>query len=276
MSRRYDLAIGFGPVCSCSQTLRGADLQFLSFPFDWIGPETGYPSFEEDVVRRSDYICNGFRDWIRKEDFHTRGANNGDHLTNGMLDYFNHRFDLMFIHDFPRTMPFDESFPMVLAKYKRRIARFLELMDRSRRILVLRVERPDLPFVTPLDSFRTARERLSARYPKARFDFILLHSVKGVPFEKRDVREVEDWFTEITFDYQSKAPGATPSQPDLKLTAAALKDLVSVRDYRTREEIRRHKEALLRKKLAKSGCDTLFQLRWQRLKNSIRKRLGYL
>ena len=276
MRTRYDLVFGAGVACSCAQVLREAGLQLLSFPFDWVGPNARCPAYDEDVLRRADHICNDFDGWIRPGDFQSRGPNGGDHLTNGMLDYFNTRFELQFIHDFPRTQPFEQSFPAVLEKYRRRIARFTGLLRDSRRVLVVHLERPDMPFVTPLADFRTARERLSAKYPNARFDFVLLSRTQGIPFEQWKVEHPEPWMTTITFDYKSPDHGAEGHQPDIKALAKALADIAAVRDYRTREEIRRHKEALLRKKLERAGCDTLLQLRWKKLKNSIRKRLGYL
>ena len=276
MRTRYDLVFGAGVACSCAQVLREAGLQLLSFPFDWVGPNARCTAYDEDVLRRIGYICDDFAHWIELADLRTRGPNNGDHQTNGMLDIFNNRSELQFLHDFPRTQPFEQSFPAVLEKYRRRIARFTGLLRDSRRVLVVHLERPDMPFVTPLADFRTARERLSAKYPNARFDFVLLYRTTGIPFAQRKVERSEPWMTTITFDYTSPDHGAEGHQPDIKALAKALADIAAVRDYRTREEIRRHKEALLRKKLAKAGCDTLLQLRWKKLKDSIRKRLGYL
>lgn len=274
MRTRYDLVFGAGVACSCAQVLREAGLQLLSFPFDWVGPNARCTAYDEDLVRRIGYICNDFAHWIELDDLCTRGPNNGDHQTNGMLDIFNNRSELQFLHDFTRTQSFEQSFPAVLEKYRRRIARFIGLLQRSRKVLVVHLERPDMPFVTPLADFRTARERLSAKYPNARFDFVLLSRTTGIPFAQRKVERPEPWMTTITFDYKSPDPKAEGHQPDVKALAKALTDIAAVRDYRTREEIRKHKEALLRKKLAKAGCDTLLQLRWKRLKASIRKRLA--
>ena len=275
MRTRYDLVFGTGVACSCAQTLREAGLQLLSFPFDWVGPNARCPAYDEDVLRRVNHICNDFDGWIRPDDFQSRGPNGGDHLTNGMLDYFNTRFELQFIHDFPRTQPFKQSFPAVLEKYRRRIARFTGLLHASRRVLVVHLERPDMPFVTPLADLRTARERLGAKYPSARFDFVLLSRTPGIPFAQRKVEHPEPWMTTITFDYKSPDPKAEGHQPDVKALAKALTDIATVRDYRTREEVRRHKQVLLGKKLAKAGCDTLLQFRWKKLKASIRKRIPW-
>lgn len=273
MRKRYDLVFGTGVACSCAQVLREAGLQLLSFPFDWVGPNARCKAYDEDVLRRADYLCNDFARWIEIGDFQSRGPNGGDHLTNGMLDYFNTRFELQFIHDFPRTQPFAQSFPAVLEKYRRRIDRFTGLLRKSRRVLVVHLERPDMPFVTPLADFRTARDRLCAKYPNAQFDFVLLYRTQGISFKNRVVERPETWMTTISFDYKSPDPKAEGHQPDIKALGKALASVARVRDYRTRDEIRKHKAALLRKKLAKAGCDTLLQLRWKRLKRSILKRL---
>ena len=58
--KRYDLILGLGSVCSCTQTLRQAGLQHLTFPFDWITSYTKH--YDVDVSRRTDQICNEFAD----------------------------------------------------------------------------------------------------------------------------------------------------------------------------------------------------------------------
>ena len=34
--KRYDICFGIGEACVCSQVLRKAGLQKLSYPFDWV------------------------------------------------------------------------------------------------------------------------------------------------------------------------------------------------------------------------------------------------
>ena len=33
----YDLVFSLGQLCACSQALRTANLQFASYPLDWVG-----------------------------------------------------------------------------------------------------------------------------------------------------------------------------------------------------------------------------------------------
>ena len=269
MRKKYDLIFGMGVACSCSQTLRKAGLQFLSFPFDWIGPNSACEAYAQDLVRRTDILCSGLLCRLNPADFRFRGGP----LSNGMADYFNERLELQFIHDFPWGGRFDELFPKIRAKYERRVARLLEIISGAKNVLVFKMERPDTPDRTPVEQFRYARERLSARFPDVRFEFLTLRQQDGVAFEDRRAERLEDWFTAVTFDYRSRDPEAETYQPDMGLTAKAVRALVSVRDYRTREERRRHKDALLARKLGNSGCSSLLQFRLKRLRASILKRL---
>ena len=269
MRKKYDLIFGMGAACSCSQTLRKAGLQFLSFPLDWVGPNSNCEAYAQDLVRRTDILCSDFHDWLDPTDFRFRG----DTLTNGMLDYHNDRLELQFIHDFPRGVPFEESFPKVKSKYEHRIARFFKILNGAKTVLIFKMERPDTPDRTPLEQFRYARERLGAKFPKARFDFLTLRQENGVAFESRKVEHPEDWLTTVTFDYRNRKPDAESYQPDMAATAAAVRALVSVRDYRTKEEIRRREEALRDRKLQQAGCTSVFQFRMKRLRASVLKRL---
>ena len=264
VKQKYDLAFGFGPACSCSQTLRRSGLQLLSFPFDWIGPDAGNVGWDDDVRRRTDLICSEFADWLHAEDFSYRS----DHPTNGKSIYFNAVLHLVFIHDFPKGVPLAESFPAIRDKYARRIARFLGLLRSSRRILVARVDRPDLSYRTPLDDCRYAMRRLGEKFPNARFDFLLLQPDRAVPFEKRTVEDLGDGITRIAFDYQDRTPG-NELFPKLDQTAAAVRELFEVKDYRSRGEIAEWKCKSRAKRYAKLGASNFLQYQLRRLKKAL-------
>ena len=264
MKRRYDLAFGFGPACSCSQTLRRAGLQLLSFPFDWIGPDAGNVGWDDDVRRRTDLICGEFNDWLHVEDFTYRS----DHPTNGKSIYFNKALHLVFIHDFPKGVPLAESFTSIRDKYARRITRFLGLLRSSRRVLVARVDRPDLSYRTPLEDCRYAMKRLSGKFPNARFDFLLLQPDRNVPFEKRIVEDLGDGITRIAFDYQDRTPG-NELFPKLDQTSAAVGELFAVKDYRTREEIADWRRKSRAKRYAKLGATNFLQYQVLRLRKAL-------
>ena len=98
------------------------------------------------------------------------------------------------------------------------------------------------------------------RFPGKAFDLVLMQQDDAIPFARRTVTEIEPSLMSIRFDYHL-ATSALPSAVNLKLTAAALKSLYSVRDYRTAGERRKNRKAQLRK---------LFD----KLKRSFAKRLG--
>ena len=270
MKKRYDLIIGMGMACSCSQALRRANLQLLSFPFDWVAPDTrDRRHLVRDMPARAHAVVGAFADWLRIEDLRFVRP----HETNGKDIYLNARTGLVFNHDFPAGCPLTEAFPEVARKYRRRSARLVELIRRSRNVLLVRIERPDLPGVTPAADCMEARQILADGFPGVSFSLLqLVCDPSRPPSNRREMAFGED-SVQFSFDYRSKNPSAAAYQPDLEILAEALADRFSVAEYRTREEIRRHKEKLLREKLAKAGCDTLLQLRWKKLKASIRKRL---
>lgn len=270
---KYDLAFPLGPACSCSQTLRKAGRQYLSFPFDWAGPFEDTVAYEEDLPRRIQFICNGFAGWFDDVgDFSLR-----DHpLPNGMHNAYNDRLELRFPHDFPADVPLERSYPSVAQKYRHRIRRFLNLVDDAHTLVILRVERPDLVYRTPLSHFREARAMLQARFPGKEFDFVSIQPDASVSFAHRRIEKPEPWLTVVSFDIQDHAPGAAVFQSDLALTAAAIASLFSVRDYRSAEEIRAHEAAQLRKRLQAAGCETVFQFRARKIRHSILKRVPAL
>lgn len=261
MKMKYDLVFGFGPVCSCSQTLRRAGLQLLSFPFDWIGiGPAGDEWYDGDIRRRTDLVSSEFDDWLNLEDFVADGEN-----TNGMYKCRNMRHKLSFVHDFPIGIPLGQSFPSIVAKYKRRTARLISLIRKSKRVLVVRLDRPDLEYRTPTDDCRHAKESLERTFAPTSFNFLLMHLDTSVPFGREKLKMVEPGIFRLDFDYRNVRPNAEPAYPDIKLTAAALAQLFSVKEYRTKAEIAAHRDAERRKRWAKYGATNAWQYRWRKL-----------
>ena len=258
--KKYDLAFGLGPACSCSQALRRAGLQHLSFPFDWIGPTYGQPGWDDDVRRRTDLICSEFENWLRPEDFTFHGPH-----TNGMDNYFNDRLGLIFLHDFPSDRNFDDVFPGIAEKYARRCARLLDLIRQSRNVLIVRIDRPDLDYRTSLDDCRYARRMLAKHFATTKFDFALLQS--DASFKRGDCRDerVEDGILRLTIDYRNLEPGADVMQPDHGVTAAVLRERFTVRDDRTGDERAAHARRQKMKHYAKYGATNALQYRWRKL-----------
>ena len=230
MKRKYDLIFGLGRACGCSQTLRRAGLQHLSFPGDWTAPLS--PSQDHDLRRRVDTLCDNMVDFFRPEDFRLRN----DRSVAGKAVYENTRTHYLFNHDFPFGGDFASDLPKVAEKYRRRRDRLFELIGRSHRVLVVNMDIPGDPHVNTPDDCRYARRRLGERFPSARFDCLLVSHDPARPFEQRTFEVVEDGLFLLSFDFLDRKRTDLPNQPDLALTSAALAEHFAVRDYRTQAE----------------------------------------
>lgn len=249
MKRNYDLVFGIGQACGCSLSLRHANLQYLSFPGDWTAPVWGdaeHPSPEHDLRNRVDVLCDGDAAFFAADDFFFEQSI----ASTGKDCYVNHRTHYKFNHDFPLGCDFKAELPKIADKYARRKARLFELIGKSRRVLVVRMDIPGGSHPTSLDDCRYARERLNRRFAPARFDILLVSDEPGRAFADRRFEEVEPGLFHMSFSYVDPKH-ALPNQPDLALTGTALAELFSVTDYRTAEERARFAEQKRREKLAK-------------------------
>ena len=268
MKRKYDLIFGLGRACGCSETMRKAGLQHLSFPGDW----TVCPAQDHDLRLRVDTLCGDLSDFFRPEDFRLWG----NLSVTGKAVYKNTRTHYLFNHDFPFGGDFASDLPKVAEKYRRRRDRLFELIGRSRRVLVVNMDIPGDPHVNTPDDCRYARRRLGERFPSARFDCLLVSHDPARPFEQRTFEVVEDGLFLLSFDFLDRKRTDLPNQPDLALTSAALAEHFAVRDYRTRDERRHWKEKRLRERLRNSGAKSVFQYRLLKLRRSFEKRFGFL
>lgn len=231
--RKYDLVLGLGVACSCTETLRAARLQFLSFPFDWISPKTESPAdYEHELRARADFLADGFADWLRKEDLRFMHR-----YETGRTDvYFNRRLRQVFNHDFPAGSDFDAQFPAVAAKYDRRARRLMGILRAAKRVLLVRIDRPEMTVPTSSDDCLYALDVLARAFPRTHFDFFLLSNSPGIPPERRQETRVAENFTRVSFDYTIRGEGAKPFLVDLHVTSRLLAERFAVADYRTLRE----------------------------------------
>lgn len=256
--KTYDFIFGLGNACSCTQTLREADLQFLSFPFDWV-----ILSETDDLRRRVETIANGFAGWFEKGDLRKIG----DYAPSNRDIYLNEATGTVFNHEFWRNEDLDLAYPAVRAKYDRRIRRFLGLLAASKEILVVRVDRPDQVPPTSEAECREALRRLRALYPAAHFEMLHLAMSEGVPFSERRSEDLGDGLVRVAFDYRDTTPGVQPYAVRFDVASAAVKAVARVRDYRTHAEKAAFRRAKKRAHWAKYGATSALGYRlekWRR------------
>ena len=257
---RYDLVFGLGFACSCSESLRAAGLQLLSFPYDWIaptvGPDTDYGHELRDRIRE---IEDEFSQWLQPDELEFVHASE----STGKDIYASRRLGHTFNHDFPLGASYDEMFPVVREKYHRRAERLLGLIRSARRVLVVRVDRPDLPVPTDVADCQDAVRALEGKFAPARFDFLQVSFEAG----RKEVREeafggnVTRW----TLDYHDHRPGAGSWQVDIPLLGGLLRERYSVRDYRTRAERKAFAAERRQKRYAKLGARNFLEYQILRL-----------
>lgn len=175
---KFDLVFSIGGNCVCAMFLNETRLRMASSPFDWL---SGAP-FEE----RIDTLCSRFRDFLGRENVVWHSPGQGDRGNDVYRDAVH---GYLFVHDFPRGKPIDESFPEVRAKYERRIARLLKRLDAGVRACLVWWS-PDTP---PSDeACRTGIERVREAFPNSDCKLVVFENDKSLGHGKVE----EDFLSE--------------------------------------------------------------------------------
>lgn len=269
MKAKYDFVFGLGMACSCTETLREAKLQYLSLPFDWLTTVSDAADvLAADMPLRAREIADGFRTWFAKNDFRylISSPETGKDL------YCIDRLGLLFNHDFPLGAPYDVTFEKVLAKYRRRIVRLLERIVRSKRVLVVRMDRPNAPYATSEQACRQAQAILRHAFPDVQFDILHFAYEKGLDFRSLRQEDLGDGLLRVTFDYKNNAPGSPPYQVNLRQTSGLLRKWYEAPDYRTPEDKREYKHLRRLKRYRKFGAKNGWEYLWLRLRAALGRR----
>lgn len=257
---RYDLIFGLGFACSCSESLRRAKLQLLSFPYDWItlALRSG-ADYRHELRDRIGEINDEFRNWFLPDEFAFVRCDG----QTGRNIYVSRRLNHVFNHDFPTGVPFAESLPAVQAKYRRRIRRLLELIRSARRVLVVRIDRPDLPVATDVADCQAAVAALERKFSGTRFDFLQVSCVPGGVGLREET--LDGHVTRWWLDYRDLRPGVENWRVNIPQLGELLRARFSVRDYRTRDERKAFDAARRAKRYAKLGARNFFEYQLRRL-----------
>lgn len=191
--RKYDLVMAMGVVCACSQALRTAGLQYTSLPFDW--------NAGRDLRLKVDMMVDGCAGWLKRESFVKVRSTQV-----GVTDHWEDDRGFWFTHDFTEAGDLDRELSAVQEKYARRVERMEKLLSSVRRVLLVCIEMPGWPEVSPED-FAYCRETLGRKWPDVTFDLLNLKYRAGVAFANRTERE-ENGLRVVSFDYKdSKEEG---------------------------------------------------------------------
>jgi len=217
--KKYDVVLGMGSMCSCSQALREAGLQLVSFPFDW----NGGPG----ICGKTDLIMDDFRGFLDRGRMFRQPEPKFSYN-----QYWDDDRAFKYYHDFPMACDFEEELPKVRAKYARRISRMYDLFGKAKNVLLVYIACPDWQDCTVEDAVY-CRCRLAERWPGVQFDFLLFHYEKGLSFRHRRDEPGEGCRT-VAFDYQDRKEDGWFA--DYRLIGKWLAKQYAVVDYRTPAE----------------------------------------
>ena len=191
--RKYDLIFGIGEACSCSSTLRRANLQIQSFPFDWI--------FGGTFLERVDILVNNFENFIKYEDLEYLGDNGiPSHLCNIYKNNYN---NLIFKHDFLAEDNIEKTIFDVQQKYERRAKRQLSLAEKAERILVIWIDSPGHLWKEKNNQdFINGFNKIQNKFSNAQIDMLVFAWQKNLKFQNRKKEEISNNILKYTFDYQ--------------------------------------------------------------------------
>ena len=158
--KEYDFVFSCGYSCAVTQALRAANLQFASFPFDWMATT----SFKA----AAQVVANDFAHWMDREDLELVDVRRG-----GIMKhiYRNRRNGFGFVHDFSSFETFDESYPKEAAKYARRIERMKLDLASAKKALAIYVEAPIMPRIYDEELAETKRI-FETKYPGTEFELV--------------------------------------------------------------------------------------------------------
>lgn len=223
VKKTYDLAFGCGFSCGVTQALRGAGMQFASFPFDW----TATPSFP----KAARMVAADFAHWMDRADLELVDVR---HSGINKRIYMNRRTGFAFVHDFSLFMEPDVAYVAESTKYARRIARFGKALAASRRVLAVCAECPLLGPLRP-ETLAETKRIFETRYRNATFDLLYFHAVDGAA-EAR-VESDGGGVTVVGCEYRKYLPGGVLyHEIDNTQIAAYLKANYVVPDPRSAEE----------------------------------------
>lgn len=149
----YDFVVSLGYDCHCATMLRKCGLRSCSSPLDWLAAAPLETRLRLVETHFAGFLEKGNMRKLEKEPGAPGKGN--DHYEDAATA-------LRFFHDFRETLPFDESYAQVKAKYDRRIARLYDNVAKAKRALFVWC---DLARPLSEEDCASAESRLRAAFP---------------------------------------------------------------------------------------------------------------
>lgn len=209
--KKFDLYVGMGAACSCSQTLRSHYLQDWSYPMDWLYDD------DANFMGRVDIVSAKYANYFDKKDLVLYGDE-----PNGKVAYKNTTSGLVFNHDFMKNKTFDAQYDEIAEKYQRRISRLLVNIEKAKSVLFVYIERPDVKTIATDKEIITACKKLQKTFGNKAHLIYVHHS--NLSWENRTDCMLSPNVRKVLFCYQN------PKNKDFTVDSSALRKLF--REYK--------------------------------------------
>lgn len=211
--RRYDFIFSLGQACSCTENLRKARMQVFSYPFDWL--------YGTDLENRVKLLTSNFKGWFNEEDFSFMEDKPGSRFH----VYKNRKTGLVFNHDFPQAEDFKTGYASVSGKYGRRVARLLNKIETSPKVLAVYIEQPYTEDFVADAKLIELQRLLAERFGAGVIDLLYVHKGRSRQAEWRDVA---GGVMILALDYKSTDPNAFDYQVDRRCLSKSLKKKIGL------------------------------------------------
>lgn len=178
----YDFAFGLGQNCANAAYMSGYNLRMCSSPFDWLdGRQAG-------LKVCVDLICGDFTGFLDKASL-VPVENRMGPIDDRNCDYYRDALNgFLAMHEFPRGVPLEESYPKVMAKHRRRIERLYARVRGARRTLFIYWSRYES---VPDAELLELAARLRRKFDGSAVDLLVIENRDGAEGIE-SARELED------------------------------------------------------------------------------------
>ena len=211
MKNKYDLIFSLGEACSCTQALRKSDLQYASYPLDWL--------FGSNFNGRMDILVSDFNKFIEQSDLQYSYSERSISCD----AYLNNKNQITFNHDFPTGVPLEESYPMVAEKYQRRINRLLDNIKNADSVLIVYIETPNNKNHTSDKDIICGWEKIKEKYFNKKIDLLYFMNDTTLPPKSVKKENITPNITKVTANYKNQAPNVVPYAVDNDVLKSVLK-----------------------------------------------------
>lgn len=194
MRKRFDIVISIGNLCASTECLRKCQLQFYTYPYDWVAGG--------DAIQRTRQTINGCENFIQLETLVKVDENNLSKIPKHVCK--NTANMTFFNHDFPLNKSIEESFPAIKAKYDRRSARLQKHLAESDSILFVWIDSILKDMDSTYEQIEQAYELIKEKFGD-KASFLAFKNEAGRSYKDRIEKDYNDHFKCITFDYNGYA-----------------------------------------------------------------------